>query len=88
MHLFIEFSPFVFGVFLAQLFYFTKSFTYKNFLFIVLNVLSGLLVNWWSREGIAFSIVDVMSTAITFLGSIWLSKSFTRGLNHLLNKKM
>jgi hypothetical protein len=78
MHLIIEFLPLLFGVFWAQLFHSTKQFASKNFLFIALNVLSGILVNWLSREGIELVALDILFTLGCYLAMTLLTRYFIK----------
>ena len=74
----IELLPIILGFFIAILYYLVKARPFKNVIFIVLVVLSGIFTNWVSREGIAFLFMDILMSGLSTVGFALIYKYWRR----------
>lgn len=80
MHSIIELLPIVSGFFIACIYYFKKARYIRKTLFIVLAVMSGVITNSLSKEGIDLLFMDML---ISFASSAGFVLSF-KYLRHFI----
>jgi hypothetical protein len=78
MHAIMELLPLLFGFSIAQLFRLTKTFRFKNILFIILTVILGITANRLNGEGAELLIIDIPMTAGSTLVFIFVSRFLAR----------
>ena len=70
MHPIIELLPILFGFFIAFIYYFKKARYLRKILFVVLAIMSGVITNWLSKEGIDLLFMDLLISFASSAGFI------------------
>ena len=70
MHAIIELIPIVSGFFIASIYYFKKARYFRKILFVVLAIMSGVITNYLSKEGIDLLFMDLLISFASSAGFI------------------
>ena len=74
MHTIIEFLPVAFGLLVALLNRHLKPIFFEGDSCLFLCLIGGAFVNWLSREGVEFIILDIVTTIASTVGFFFLEK--------------